>query len=144
MTKLRSPIDASTSLNAGIRAPGRVSAKDNGRPKAEGKKFLFDNILQDFFRPTNGFIIFRPSSLNIKRQTFLPGERNERPFRDVFFELAHGLKTQLGERWEELLNQLGAFNVPFLACILRRRQSTFRSREVTVGQQGAIGSGSKV
>ena len=74
-----------------VRAPGRVSAEDNGRPKAEGKKFLFNNILQDFFRPTNGFIIFRPSPFNIKRETFLPGERNEHPFRDVFFELAHGL-----------------------------------------------------
>ena len=76
-----------------VRAPGRVSAEDNGRPKAEGKKLLFDNILQDFFRPTNGFVIFRPSSFNIKRQTFLPGERNEHPFRDVFFELAHGLSN---------------------------------------------------
>ena len=35
--------------------------------------------------------MFRPFSFNIKRQTFLPGERNEHPFRDVFFELAHGL-----------------------------------------------------
>ena len=78
-----------------VRAPGRVSAEDNGRPKAEGKKLLFDNILQEFFRPTNGFIFFRPSSFNIKRQTFLPGERNELPFRDVFFELAHGLGVHI-------------------------------------------------
>ena len=94
-----------------VRAPGRVSAEDNGRPKAEGKKFLFDNILQDFFPPTNGFIIFWPSSFNIKRQTFLPGERNEHPFRDVFFELAHGLRllreprqaaASSGDRQDEL------------------------------------------
>ena len=82
-----------------VRAPGRVSADDNGRPKRGGKKFLFDNILQGSFRPTNGFIIFRPSSFIIKRQTFLPGERNEHPFRDVFFELAHGLFLFYCQYW---------------------------------------------
>ena len=54
-------------------------------------------------------------------------------------------QTQLDERWEKLLNQLSAFivHVPFLARILSWCQSTLRLREVTVGQQGAIGSSSK-
>ena len=71
-----------------VRAPGRVSAEDNGRPKAEGKSSFSTTFYRIFLISPNKRIHHLQAFLFQYQKTNLPpGERNEHPFRDVFFEL---------------------------------------------------------